>query len=68
MDIYTQTYELPGDVKGVLVEKPDDCYIIIINSLLSEEERVKTYLHEVKHLRQRDFEKGCADEIERGMK
>lgn len=67
MDIYVQVYELPGDIKGVLVEKPDDSYTIIINALLSEEERMKTYWHEIKHLKQRDFEKGCADEIERGL-
>ena len=64
MRIFTKTYELPGDIKGFVVEWPDGDYTIVINSLLSKEEQKKVLKHELKHLKNYDFEKVNADVIE----
>lgn len=64
MRIFTQTYELPGDIKGFVVEWADGDATIVINALLSEEERMKVWKHEIEHLKNCDFEKVNADLIE----
>ena len=64
MRIFVKTYELPGDVKGFVVEWPDGDATIVINSLLSKEEQKKVLEHELKHLKNYDFEKVNADLIE----
>lgn len=64
MRIFTKTYELPGDVKGFVVEWPDGDATIVINSLLSLEEQKRSLEHELEHLKNHDFEKVNADMIE----
>ena len=52
-------YDLPTDIKGILVKTFDDgedYYTIMINSRLGYEEQINTYKHEIEHLRQRDFD------------
>lgn len=67
MRIFVKTYELPGDIKGFVIEWPDGDATIVINSLLSEEEQKKVLDHELKHLKNYDFEKVNADDIEFDM-
>lgn len=51
--------DLPPKVKGMVVKTFDeeDCYTIVLNSRLSAEQNRETYEHEMKHLREKDFEK-----------
>jgi hypothetical protein len=57
--------DLPPKIKGMIV-KEDDCFTILLNSRLSREQNMKTYLHEKKHIERGYFENGGdVDQIER---
>lgn len=42
----------------------DGSYSIFINIQLSDEKRIESYLHELKHIRNKDFEKKDIQRIE----
>lgn len=50
--------DLPPSIKG-FVSKVDDEEVIILNSRLSRETNEKTYLHELKHIAERDLDQPC---------
>lgn len=56
--------DLPPKVRGMVV-KEGDYYTILLNSRLSREQNMKTYLHEKRHIENDDFEKENVDQIER---
>jgi hypothetical protein len=43
--------DLPFPIKGATVKDAEGDYNIYINARLSEDERVKTYWHEIEHIR-----------------
>lgn len=55
MDILVHLHPLPGSIRGFITER-DGAYIIIINELLSMEERMEAYFHELGHLLRGDLE------------
>lgn len=67
MDHRVILYNLPTKVKGMTV-KTGEYYTIILNSKHCYEQNLKSYLHELKHIKNRDFEKLDADEIERDVR
>lgn len=51
-------------VKGAVTENADGTYTIFINSSLSDSSIIKTYIHELKHIKNCDFENNDVQEIE----
>ncbi len=57
--IIVRLVDLPCRVRGfVLANGEDDSYNIYLNSRLSVDEQKKALLHEMRHIRQKDFDKG----------
>lgn len=54
----------PFGIKGSVNANRDGSYTILINPRLSWEEQRKTYLHELSHIRDNDFEKNNVQNIE----
>lgn len=60
---------LPRKVRGLVTVNEDCTYTIVINSLLPECQRKKTYDHEVDHIENEDFYNGLPiEEIEPQLK
>ena len=55
---------LPCRIKAVSTKNEDDSYTIILNSRLSHEQQIKSYKHELKHIKNGDFDKENVDIIE----
>lgn len=51
-------------VPGSVWQNPDDSYTIFIDAKLSNAEQRKVFLHEMKHIQRKDFEKEDVQEIE----
>lgn len=56
--------DLPPRVRGFVTNK-DGEPVIVLNARLTREQNRKTYLHELKHIKNGDFEKENVDQIER---
>ena len=57
--IIVRLVDLPCRVRGfVLTNGADDTYNIYLNARLSKVEQKNAHLHEMRHIRQKDFEKG----------
>lgn len=56
--------DLPYRIKGFVSQNSDGTYTIILNSRLSKEQNFKTCLHELNHIKNKDFEKLTMDEAE----
>ena len=56
--------DMPNELKGHVNANKDGSYTIFINAKLNIEEQQKTYLHEIGHIHNGDFEKFDVDEIE----
>lgn len=54
-NIKTVLYDLPQGIKGYTLHK-DGFYTIVLNSKLSHEQNKKTYLHEMFHIENGDFD------------
>ena len=54
--------DIPVNATTTLNE--DGSYTIFINNKLPEEKRLKTYIHELKHIKRGDFYKSNVQEIE----
>lgn len=58
-NVYVRLIDLPCRVRGfVIANGEDDSYNIYLNARLSRTEQKKAFLHEMKHISQKDFEKG----------
>ena len=62
-EIYVRCVVMPADVKGFTLPGADG-YNVYINDLLSQEDRIRAYEHELKHIQQGDFGEGDVQEIE----
>lgn len=47
--------DLPTTVRGFCIESPDGFYTIVLNARLNREQNVKSYEHELEHIRRDDF-------------
>lgn len=54
---------LPTRIKGFVTMRGGEP-VIVLNARLNHEQNLKTYLHELKHIKNGDFEKSDADRIE----
>ena len=64
-DVYVHLLDNPYGVKGSVNANRDGSYTILINPRLSWEEQRKTYLHELNHIENSDFERSNVQEIEK---
>lgn len=65
MSIQTRLAALPYTIGGYVIKDINDTYTIILNSKLSYERNIESYMHELNHIYNGDYEKDCsADSIE----
>lgn len=62
-EVPTIYLDMPATVYGYTILQ-DGCYTIVLNSRLSHERNLETYLHELSHIKNGDYEAGSADIIE----
>lgn len=55
---------LGSDVKECVVPNPDNTFTVFLNEKISDECRLKAYLHALKHIMNNDFEKDDVQIIE----
>lgn len=48
---------MPTTIKAYTVMNNDDTYTIVLNAKLSDEQHLKSYHHEMKHIENGDYEK-----------
>lgn len=58
MDIRTVLCDMPATVKAYTICK-DGYFTVVLNQNLSHEQNMASYLHELKHIQNGDFEKKC---------
>ena len=64
MTYFVREIPLPFEVKGMVTPNAeDDSFSIYINSLLSDEQKLKALEHEIKHIEDDDFY-NCKDIVE----
>ena len=56
MSIFVRLAPLPLSVKGITVPAPDGTYNIYINQNLVFEMQKQVYIHELKHIKNNDFQ------------
>lgn len=63
MDVYVYEVQLPRGVREMVTPDEDDGYTIYIDRRLSDQARMRAYLHALRHC-ERDFERTDVQEIE----
>ena len=64
-DIYAVLVDLPTTIRGYTIRDKNGDFCIVINARISQENRVEAYEHEMKHIKQGDFQRSTpADLIE----
>ncbi len=61
--------ELPPEIKGLTLKDENGDYNIYLNSCISDDARVKAYLHELEHIKKGHFilDSSIAYHIEKSM-
>ena len=54
-DFHVYYMKLPLSVRGVVTPNEDDTYSIFLNSLYPDSVHVKTFHHEINHIKNEDF-------------
>lgn len=64
-DVYTNEIAMPTTIRSYVIALADGNYCIVLNSNLNFESRMKAYDHEMRHIKNGDYEKhGDIDIIE----
>lgn len=63
-EINVVVLDMPTSIKAYTVSNSDGSYTIVLNGRHSAEQRKLSYLHEMSHITNLDFEKNNADFIE----
>ena len=56
--------DMPATIKAYTIKDKDDFYTIVLNQNLSYEQNLKSYCHELSHIRNNDFDKKNVSYIE----
>lgn len=56
-NINVQLINMDTKIPEQLIKNDDDSYTILLNARLSQESRMKSYYHALKHINASDFEK-----------
>lgn len=62
-NIYVVYADMPVSVRSYVVVNADESYTIVINSRLSYEQNLVSYNHELDHILNGDYEKGCSADL-----
>ena len=62
-NIYVVYADMPVSVRSYVVVNADESYTIVINSRLSYEQNLVSYNHELYHILNGDYEKGCSADL-----
>lgn len=62
-EIRTRIADMPTTIRGFTVPELDGSYMIVLNSRLNDEMRLKAYLHELEHIAKGDYEKSCSADL-----
>ena len=66
VEVNTMLVDLPGTIKAFVAKDTDDFYTIYLNSRLSHEQNIVSFIHEMEHIEKDDFYSDLtADQIER---
>lgn len=63
-DVNVVEANLPTTISAYVVANADASYTIILNARMSHERKKASYLHEIEHIQNGDYEKESADLIE----
>ena len=63
-NINVQFLDMDTKIPEHLIKNADDSYTIFLNSKLSREEHLKSYLHALSHIQNGDFDKLNVNQIE----
>lgn len=63
-NINVQLLNMDTKIPEQLVKNDDDSYTVFLNARLSQESRIKSYVHALMHIKENDFEKINVQEIE----
>lgn len=67
--IRTVYADIPHNIGGYTIKNADDDYTIVLNSHLSYDRNVESFIHELNHISNRDYDKNnSASSIELQMK
>lgn len=64
MDVNVQMLDMDTLISEQVVKNDDDSYTIFLNSRLSCERHLTSYLHAMRHIKDNDFEKSDVNSIE----
>ena len=56
LQIVIEERKMPESINGVLVDQENDNFLILINSCLSDQDKISAFLHECMHIYRKDFE------------
>ena len=62
-NIRTVLCDLPNSIKGFTVATPDGFFTICLNQNHSHEQNMLTYAHEMKHIKNGDFDRRCSVDL-----
>lgn len=62
--INVQLLNMDTKIPEQLVKNDDDSYTIFLNARLSQESRIKSYMHALRHIEENDFEDEDVQSIE----
>ena len=63
-DVNTIETNLPTSISAYVIANPDASYTIVLNARMTWERRLKTYEHELHHIKNGDYERESADLVE----
>lgn len=63
-DINVQLLDMDTKIPEHLIKNDDDTYTVFLNARLSQESRLKSYRHALRHILNNDFEKEDVQIIE----
>ena len=55
--------DMPTRIRSYVVANADTSYTIILNSKLSHEQNLKSYYHEIEHIKKGDYDKKCSADL-----
>lgn len=64
MTVNTILVDMPTRMKGQTVKNEDGSYSVFLNSRMASNQIEKTYIHEIEHIQNGDFEKEQVQRIE----
>ena len=62
-NVFVSYEDLPATIRSFVVSNDDSTYTIILNSKLSHEQNLISYIHELEHIKRGDYDKKCSADL-----